>query len=51
MKIFFVEIGQFFYFLANQGLKLISKNTFVFKSSLVANSLIAKPERVALSKM
>ena len=53
MKIFFIENSSLFYSLANQGFKLISRNTclFVFKSSFLVNSLIAKLERVAMLKM
>ena len=44
---------MFFLFLSKQGLNLISRSTcfFVLKSYFVLNSRIAKPGRVALSKM
>ena len=53
MKIFFIENRSCFFFFSKQGLNLISRNTcfFVLKSYFVLNSRIAKPERVALSKM
>ena len=41
------------FFLSKQSLKLISGSTcfLVFKSHFAVNSLIAKPKRVALSKI
>ena len=53
MKIFFIENSSYFLFLSKQGLNLISRSAcfFVLKSYFVVNSLTAKPERVALSKI
>ena len=50
---FFLEkIGQIFDFWAVQSLKLRRNTCFCgFKSSLVVNSHVAKPESSALSKM
>ena len=52
-KIFFIENSSYFLFLSKQRLNLISRSAcfFVLESYFVVNSLTAKPERVALSKI
>ena len=52
-KIFFIENSSYFLFLSKQRLNLISRSAcfFLLKSYFVVNSLTAKPERVALSKI